>query len=331
MLGSCTGLLSAAAATACTPCTTDWIPLAVQVVCIAFRIGLHTSSVANSLAHNDGSHKSWSSIIQGKLAAETLAEFHGNMVCLPALPMDEYAWELIMLMRPKNIPLSHQAYVSAITPTTTTISGPPHTLRKFFDSATFGATGCSALSIPVFAPYHAGHLHQAADIDWIIGADDPYTSQLLGCYKSISVLLSTKTGKPFVPTDMTSLFKSVVNEILNDILRWDTILAEATALVPSQCEVTAIVIGSPGLGKSLVSALNVDGTCKASLQSASEILGKESYEHQEHSIAQRSKIAIIGMSGRFPGAKDTEELWRILCQGLDVHKEVCYHGEMVKT
>ena len=234
-------------------------------------------------------------------------------------------------MGPKNIPVSHQAYVSAITPTTTTISGPPHTLRKLFDSATFRATGCSALSIPIFAPYHAGHLHQAADIDWITGANDPVTSQIIGRYQCISVLLSTKTGKPFVPTDMQTLLKSVVNEILNDILRWDTVLAEANALVPSRCEVTATVIGSLGLGKSLVSALNANGKCKASLQSASEILEKRSYEHHEHSIAQRSKIAIIGMSGRFPGAKDTEELWGILSEGLDVHKEVCHQREIIKT
>lgn len=86
MLGSCTGLLSAAAATAYigTPCTSDWIPLAVQIICIAFRVGLHTSSVANSLTRNDNSHKSWSSVVQGELAPEILAEYHKNMVCLPA-------------------------------------------------------------------------------------------------------------------------------------------------------------------------------------------------------------------------------------------------------
>ena len=234
-------------------------------------------------------------------------------------------------MRPQHVPVSHQAYISAVTPDSTTISGPSHTLKNLFDSATFRATGYSALSIPVFAPYHAGHLHQAADIDWIIGADDPATSQILGRYKCNSVLLSTKTGKPFIPTDMTSLLRQVVNEILNDTLRWDTVLAEVDTLVSSQCEVTATVVGSPGLGKSLVSALNVSGKCKASLKSAAERPGKDSYGDREHGRAQRSKIAIVGMSGRFPGAKDTEELWSVLSQGLDVHKEVCHHEVMVIT
>ncbi len=33
--------------------------------------------------------------------------------------------------------------------------------------------------------------------------------------------------------------------------------------------------------------------------------------------AQYEPIAIIGMAGRFPGAKNTEELWRNLCQGVE--------------
>ena len=34
-----------------------------------------------------------------------------------------------------------------------------------------------------------------------------------------------------------------------------------------------------------------------------------------------SKIAIIGMSGRYPGAEDNEQFWDLLREGLDVHKE----------
>ena len=96
MLGSCTGLLSAAAATVYTPCTFDWIPLAVQIVCIAFRVGLHTSSVADSLVRNDDSYKSWSSVVQGKLATETIAEFYRNTVCLPRILMNGRKYRPVM-------------------------------------------------------------------------------------------------------------------------------------------------------------------------------------------------------------------------------------------
>lgn len=33
-------------------------------------------------------------------------------------------------------------------------------------------------------------------------------------------------------------------------------------------------------------------------------------------------IAIIGMSGRFPGAESVDELWQVLSEGIDMHKEV---------
>lgn len=121
---------------------------------------------------------------------------------------------------------------------------------------------------------------------------------------------------------MTSLLRQVVSEILNDVLRWDTVLAEVDSLVPSQSEVTATVIGSPALGKTLVSTLNASERCKAFLKAPSVKYGNHSIENHNHMVSQRSKIAIVGMSGRFPGAKDTEDLWRVLSQGLDVHKEV---------
>jgi hypothetical protein len=37
-----------------------------------------------------------------------------------------------------------------------------------------------------------------------------------------------------------------------------------------------------------------------------------------------SKIAIVGMAGRFPNAADHEKFWKLLENGLDVHREVIY-------
>ncbi len=38
--------------------------------------------------------------------------------------------------------------------------------------------------------------------------------------------------------------------------------------------------------------------------------------HSDNSINQ-SAIAIIGMSGRFPGAKDLNTFWQNLCSGVE--------------
>lgn len=37
---------------------------------------------------------------------------------------------------------------------------------------------------------------------------------------------------------------------------------------------------------------------------------------------QRDDVAIIGMSGRFPGADDLESFWGVLKDGHDVHEKV---------
>lgn len=42
--------------------------------------------------------------------------------------------------------------------------------------------------------------------------------------------------------------------------------------------------------------------------------------HQIVGSALKSKIAVIGMSGRYPSAKDNREFWELLCHGRDVHK-----------
>lgn len=38
--------------------------------------------------------------------------------------------------------------------------------------------------------------------------------------------------------------------------------------------------------------------------------------------SKKSKIAVVGMAGRFPSAADHEKLWKLLEAGLDVHRKV---------
>lgn len=69
VLGLCTGAL-AAAAVSCSQSTLDLIPLAVCVVIVAFRTGMHATDVAQRVAPSDTSDQSWSMIVPGLLSAE---------------------------------------------------------------------------------------------------------------------------------------------------------------------------------------------------------------------------------------------------------------------
>ena len=83
VVGVSTGLL-AAAVVALSPTIPALMPLAVEAVLIAFRLGLHVKTTASNIephAHDDDS--SWSFVIPGKTNSEAQAaldDFHQNKV-----------------------------------------------------------------------------------------------------------------------------------------------------------------------------------------------------------------------------------------------------------
>lgn len=73
-------MLVAAAATSVGPYrSSKWIQLAVHIVCIAFRIGVHTARVGERLTNVN---ESWCRTVQGNIDPELLSKFHEVEVCL---------------------------------------------------------------------------------------------------------------------------------------------------------------------------------------------------------------------------------------------------------
>ncbi|TVY17729.1 Atrochrysone carboxylic acid synthase [Lachnellula arida] len=112
-------------------------------------------------------------------------------------------------------------------------------------------------------------------------------------------ILSTSTGRPFKANSAKELFHHIIEEILTQTFQWDNvmqgIIQRAKDAAASECQI--LVFRSSLQIHDLVAALNSD---------------LEGF---------KSKIAIVGMSCRMPGgATDTEKLWEILEQGLDVHR-----------
>ncbi len=86
-VGLCTGLL-AAAAVASSPALPALVPLAVEVVLIAFRTGLYAGVTAKSLDVSQGHTASWSSAVTGtndKDAQSAISDFHHQKVCIIGL------------------------------------------------------------------------------------------------------------------------------------------------------------------------------------------------------------------------------------------------------
>jgi iterative type I PKS product template protein len=71
----------------------------------------------------------------------------------------------------------------------------------------------------------------------------------------------------------------------------------------------------------VVEATNLLAEASLKVSSPSEATGARS-PASYNSASGKSKIAIVGMSGRFPEAEDPEAFWNLLFHGLDVHKVV---------
>lgn len=272
------------------------VPLAVEAVRIAFRTGTCVGAVKDALEPSKA-RESWSTIITGlseQAANKALSEFHNAT----------------------GIPKSSQAYVSAVNVMAITVSGPPSTTKRFFQESE-ALKGTNRFTIPVYAPYHAPHLFTESDIDRIVDAKSRAT---LEAAHPNCLIHSAATGRCHEASSAYELAKLAVYEILCEPVRWDHLLEEVVSQVNSAgdapCSVTAF--GATNITNSLVSALKAGGIGSISIKDQISWISPV----QNHGKTQNDKIAIVGMSGRFPGAATHEKLWELLENGLDVHREV---------
>lgn len=85
VVGLCTGLLSAAAV-ASAPAPHHLIPLGVEVVLIAFRVGTYIHQIGRQLDISHTATNSWSYVVGGTTeedARDALAKFHTDNASIP--------------------------------------------------------------------------------------------------------------------------------------------------------------------------------------------------------------------------------------------------------
>jgi acyl transferase domain-containing protein len=207
----------------------------------------------------------------------------------------------------RNLPI----WVSAAGKSTT-LSGRPAILQDFITKNASRVK--SSRYLDVESPYHAAHLFNDDDVEEIVGdlveADN----------RAVNFpFIASSTGKVISTGSLVDLLRTVVQEALEEPVRWDLVLASCRDLFSSAKE-CAILPFSSHAASMISSTLDKDGvqvtveeiTAPVTGQVPTEPTGK--FEH--------SKIAIIGYSGRFPNSASTEAFWDLLKNGRDVHKEI---------
>ncbi|KAK4184780.1 ketoacyl-synt-domain-containing protein [Podospora australis] len=283
ILGLCTGTL-AAAAVACSQNTTDLVFKAVAAVTAAFRTGMRVESVGKSISPSTSPGQSWSVIIPGLDASDVVQLFNEQTI----------------------LPSTTRPYISAVASNGITASGPPASLEQLLRSKP--AEKYRSKSIPIHAPYHAPHLYSDADVADIIKGLAGEDSQSEGTF------LFGMNG-PVKARGFSAALSDAVGQILLHPIHWGRIVDQLRKHIEAH-SVKSFAIAPIGSV--------ADQLIYTALQLPS--LGKPSpsvdASPSQPTNPGQVKLAIVGMSGRFPGANDNEAFWDLLSQGLDVHKPV---------
>ena len=195
------------------------------------------------------------------------------------------------------------------------MSGPPRSLNQLTKSRNFINLGFK--SIQIYGPYHAPHIYSQNDVEEIVGSltlrsADAGASQ-------IPVFSSTE---PTVEGgNFQTLLKAAVGQILLKPIRWSVILEELQTYL-HKVGFKTFSVAPIGTKADQIVYMALKQTSLRTLLTKLEPSKPSLPEDASYSSPGKHKLAIVGMSGRFPGAKDNEAFWDLLYQGLDVHKPV---------
>ena len=200
------------------------------------------------------------------------------------------------------------------------MSGPPSSLSQLRSSG--GFDNLRSTSIPIYGLYHSSPLSSDTDIEHILKG---LASNAAAHPNRIPIISSA--GTTAQGGDFGILLKAAVGQILLHPIRWDSVIEELQTwlrtLIHTEAEPTAFSVVPIGSNQEhLIYTALQQTTLRALLPPAAPPSGPSPLDGITGPSPKQHKLAIIGMSGRFPGAKDNEAFWDLLYQGLDVHKPV---------
>lgn len=288
----------------------------MEAVVVSLRLGLCSLKFRDLVGPGDSQSPSWSAVVTGVQEDEAEAA-----ICDFSRKKASLLFIIKQLRLKANfsqgLSPSTRPYISAVSPNCLTISGPPSTLEEFIDNHINNA---KPFRVAVHAPFHAPHLYGMADIDWIL--DTRYSDTNSLCESRIP-LLSSATGNQIMATSFRDLLRIALEEILLRKLRWDKVLHKCGSVLGRASTSKCIVIPvATATASGLLSTLKRAGLEDVSLGNDLMEFPSENGNINCTGRPEKSKIAIIGFSGRFPEAPTIEHLWDLLYRGLDVHKEV---------
>ncbi|KAF2149698.1 polyketide synthase [Myriangium duriaei CBS 260.36] len=294
VLGLCAGSLSAAVVSSSNSLN-SLCENAVQAVAVATRLGFLTSRASGAVEITAEQPKPWAFLLPGE-SAEKVTESINEFV------------------RAKAVPPLNRPYISANAPNGVTVSGPPSVLAGLRSSSPLFQS--KARDIGLLAAFHAPHLYCEEDIEWVLAT----ISHKNRSYNSVAVpVLSSVTGKLVWTGSFRSLLDKALKACLIQPLRLDLVNQEIATTMRAQgaTEIEVIAFATTAALTLLQPLKSIDQNIKLTDWTPPREKSHETSDECHDDM----KIAVVGMSGRFPEAENIDEFWDLLSKGLDVCQE----------
>lgn len=299
--------------------------IAQEITRVSFRFGLVVDQVCRSLEVSQdeiNADGAWVYCVHGvdeDHARESVQKFNDEKVSVK-LKQKAICNHVTNETKYQEYPATNVASVFNVDNAggSVSIGGPPKTLKALFsESEGFKKTKNVAMK-KIQGMWHTDKVYGTEHVDPVIPKIESPRELFLP-------LISPVSGEPFRETEAGPLLEQIMEEILTERVRWDSIIdtvtkqlkqmsprsAQLVSIQPSHYNHNLVESWRAELPNAAVSDLAI---LPAVLDLA---LGTSPPKD-----TRSSKIAVVGMACRFPGADSTDEFWERLMQGADMHRRV---------
>lgn len=281
--------------------------IGADAVALAFRMGVLVHEVSDNLDATDPSAdpETWAFVVHDVDATAAQAELNA------AQPSDAVAE-------------TSKIFISAYSPTSITVSGPPTRLKAIFHTIPFFRDATS-IPLPVYGGLcHAPHVYDDHHVNRILAAQNRPLYALAEELRPVMSLYSTSTGTTYAAETAGDLFSSVLRELLTRPISWHLVVEAIQRTSVGSQSFTLCSFGNSMPFNELLTSLKTarpDGD--VTFSNLSEWIDSAGPVKSQPAGRAQDKLAIVGMSCRMPnGATSTEKFWNLLEEGLDVSRKI---------
>jgi iterative type I PKS product template protein len=224
----------------------------------------------------------------------------------------------------KALPISSAPWISARAgPVHYSVSARPDILEALLASAPFA--GRIVARLPIRGPYHAPHLFASTDVDRLLR---DVSNDSIEASRPPIPIVSCMTGEVMSTRDFADTLRVVASDCLIATVRWDLVYG-ACAL-----HLRAVDAGEAFLVCPV--AASFPDKIKPGIQACLDKLPRpttpllpttrpqvrRTETSYRHTRLSKAKIAVVGISGRFPQSGSMDAFWDLLVHGIDTHELV---------